>query len=119
MQKIKINKQKLSEKWIAGGGREVKSYCNYYLIIKSDDEHYLKEKLNLKGYLLALLMLPFAIPVLFLVFLHHAIEWLATQLEDVFVKLKSRDLLGGLIQREVRTDTVRPKDVDYYLEIKE
>jgi len=55
MKKIKLNKQKLNEKW-EEGGRVASRWCNYYLVEK-DDNHYLIEVANWKAYLVSLAFL--------------------------------------------------------------
>lgn len=72
MKKIKLNKQKLNEKW-KEGGRVASKWCNYYLIEK-EDKHYLVEVANWKAYLVTLTLTPFILFVLVIVGLHWCVE---------------------------------------------
>lgn len=72
MSKIKLNKQKLNEKW-KEGGRVASKWCNYYLICK-EDNYYLVEVANWKAYLVTLLLTPIIIFVFVVAGLHWFIE---------------------------------------------
>ena len=72
MKKIKLNKQKLNEKW-KEGGRVTSRWCSYYLVEK-DDKHYLVEEANWKAYLVTLLLTPIIIFVFVVAGLHLFIE---------------------------------------------
>ena len=68
MKQIKLNKQKLNEKW-KDGGRETSKWCNYYLIYK-EDKYYLVEVANWKACLVTLLLTPFILFVVIIAGLH-------------------------------------------------
>ena len=72
MKKIKLNKQKLNEKW-KEGGRVASMWCSYYLVEK-EDKHYLIEEANWKAYLVTLLLTPIIIFVFVVAGLHWFIE---------------------------------------------
>ena len=72
MKKIKLNKQKLKEKW-KEGGRVASMWCNYYLVEK-DDKYYLVEVANWRAYLATLLLTPIIIFVFAVAGLHWFIE---------------------------------------------
>lgn len=72
MKKVKLNKQKLNEKW-KEGGRVASKWCNYYLIYK-EDKYYLVEVANWKAYLVTLLLTPIIIFVFVVAGLHWFIE---------------------------------------------
>ena len=72
MKKIKLNKQKLNEKW-KEGKRVASRWCNYYLVEK-DNKHYLIEVANWKAYLVTLLLTPIIIFVFVVAGLHWSIE---------------------------------------------
>ena len=72
MKKIKLNKQKLNEKW-KEGGRVASCWCSYYLVEK-EDKHYLVEEANWKAYLVTLLITPIIVFVFVVAGLHWFIE---------------------------------------------
>ena len=111
MKKIKLNKQKLDEKW-KEGGRVTSRWCNYYLIEKGD-MHYLIEAANWKAYLVTLL----CSPLLIILFVLYALHWLILQIAER-VDL-SRTPTGKVIttlftKDKVRTDWVKKKDLHLF-----
>lgn len=111
MKKIKLNKQKLNEKW-KEGGRVASRWCNYYLI-ERDDKHYLVEVANWKAYLVTLLCSPFILFVLVIVGLHWCIEKVFNSVNQpiqpaiaTFSTLLNKD--------KVRTDWVKKEDLHLF-----
>ena len=108
MKKIKLNKQKLNEKW-KEGGRVASKWCNYYLIEK-DDKHYLVEVANWKAYLVSLV----CSPLILILFVLSLIQWTINKIAER-VDLSSTPVskvLSTLFTKEkVRTDWVKKKDL--------
>lgn len=108
MKKIKLNKQKLNEKW-KEGGRVASKWCNYYLIEK-EDKHYLVEAANWKAYLIALICSPLLLILLIL----SAIQWLIDQLAnriDLSKTPVAKVMSTLFTDDKVRTDWVKKKDL--------
>lgn len=108
MKKIKLNKQKLNEKW-REGGRVASKWCDYYLLEK-DDKHYLIEVANWKAYLVSL----FCSPLILILFVLSLIQWTINKIAER-VDLSSTPVskvLSTLFTKEkVRTDWVKKKDL--------
>ena len=108
MKKIKLNKQKLNEKW-KEGGRVANRWCNYYLLEK-DDKHYLIEVANWKAYLVSLV----CSPLILILFVLSLIQWTINKIAER-VDLSSTPVskvLSTLFTKEkVRTDWVKKKDL--------
>ena len=108
MKKIKLNKQKLNEKW-KEGGRVASRWCNYYLVEK-DDKHYLVEVANWKAYLVSLV----CSPLILILFVLSLIQWTINKIAER-VDLSSTPVskvLSTLFTKEkVRTDWVKKKDL--------
>ncbi len=108
MKKVKLNKQKLNEKW-KEGGRVASRWCNYYLVEK-DDKHYLIEVANWKAYLVSLV----CSPLILILFVLSLIQWTINKIAER-VDLSSTpvsEVLSTLFTKEkVRTDWVKKKDL--------
>ena len=108
MKKIKLNKQKLNEKW-KEGGRVASRWCNYYLV-EEDDKHYLIEVANWKAYLVSLV----CSPLILILFVLSLIQWTINKIAEQ-VDLSSTPVskvLSTLFTKEkVRTDWVKKKDL--------
>lgn len=108
MKKVKLNKQKLNEKW-KEGGRVASRWCNYYLVEK-DDKHYLIEVANWKAYLVSLV----CSPLILILFVLSLIQWTINKIAER-VDLSSTPVskvLSTLFTKEkVRTDWVKKKDL--------
>ena len=108
MNKVKLNKQKLNEKW-KEGGRVASRWCNYYLVEK-DDKHYLIEVANWKAYLVSLV----CSPLILILFVLSLIQWTINKIAER-VDLSSTPVskvLSTLFTKEkVRTDWVKKKDL--------
>ena len=108
MKKIKLNKQKLNEKW-KEGGRFTSRWCDYYLVEK-DDKHYLIEVANWKAYLVSLV----CSPLILILFVLSLIQWTINKIAER-VDLSSTPVskvLSTLFTKEkVRTDWVKKKDL--------
>lgn len=108
MKKIKLNKQKLNEKW-KEGGRVASRWCDYYLVEK-DDKHYLVEVANWKAYLVSLV----CSPLILILFVLSLIQWTINKVAER-VDLSSTPVskvLSTLFTKEkVRTDWVKKKDL--------
>ena len=108
MKKVKLNKQKLNEKW-EEGGRVASRWCNYYLVEK-DDKHYLIEVANWKAYLVSLV----CSPLILILFVLSLIQWTINKIAEQ-VDLSSTPVgkvLSTLFTKEkVRTDWVKKKDL--------
>ena len=76
MKKVKLNKQKLNEKW-REGGRVASMWCNYYLVEK-DDKHYLVEVANLEAYLVSLV----CSPLILIIFVLSLIQWTLNKIAE-------------------------------------
>ena len=104
MKKIKLNKQKLNEKW-QEGGRVASRWCDYYLVEK-DDKHYLVEVVNWKAYLIALIISP----LYFILFILSALHWLIERIAervDLSETPVSKVLSTLFTKEKVRTDWVK------------
>lgn len=104
MEKIKLDKQKLNEKW-QEGGRVTNKWCNYYLV-ERDDKHYLVEVANWKAYLIALI----SSPLYFILFILDALLWLIERIAervDLSETPVSKVLLTLFTKEKVRTDWVK------------
>ena len=108
MKKIKLNKQKLNEKW-REGGRVASRWCEYYLVEK-DDKHYLIEVANWKAYLVSLV----CSPLILILFILSLIQWTINKIAER-VDLSSTPVskvLSTLFTKEkVRTDWVKKKEL--------
>ena len=108
MEKIKLNKQKLNERW-QEGGRVTNKWCNYYLV-ERDDKHYLIEVANWKAYLVSLV----CSPLILILFVLSLIQWTINKIAER-VDLSSTPVskvLSTLFTKEkVRTDWVKKKDL--------
>jgi len=108
MKKVKLNKQKLNEKW-EEGGRVASRWCNYYLVEK-DDKHYLIEAANWKAYLVSLV----CSPLILILFVLSLIQWTINKIAER-VDLSSTpvsQVISTLFTKEkVRTDWVKKKDL--------
>ena len=108
MKKIKLNKQKLNEKW-KQGGRVASRWCDYYLVEK-DDKHYLIEVANWKACLVSLV----CSPLILILFILSLIQWTINKIAER-VDLSSTPVskvLSTLFTKEkVRTDWVKKKDL--------
>ena len=108
MKKIKLNKQKLNEKW-KEGGRVASRWCNYYLVEK-DDKHYLVEVANWKAYLVSLV----CSPLILILFVLSLIQWVINQVAeriDLSLIPVSKVLSTLFTEEKVRTDWVKKKDL--------
>jgi hypothetical protein len=108
MEKIKLNKQKLNEKW-QEGGRVTNKWCNYYLVERCD-KHYLIEVANWKAYLIALI----SSPLYFIPFILSALQWLIERIAervDLSETPVSKVLLTLFTKDKVRTDWVKKKEL--------
>ena len=76
MKKIKLNKQKLNEKW-KEGGRVASRWCDFYLVEK-DDKHYLIEVANWKAYLVSLV----CSPLILILFVLSLIQWTINKIAE-------------------------------------
>ena len=108
MKKIKLNKQKLNEKW-KEGGRVASRWCNYYLVEK-DDKLYLVEVANWKAYLVTLVCSPLILILFVLSLIQWAINKIAEQV-DLSSTPVSKVLLTLFTKDKVRTDWVKKKDL--------
>ena len=108
MKKIRLNKQKLNEKW-KEGGRVASRWCDYYLVEK-DDKHHLIEVANWKAYLVSLV----CSPLILILFVLSLIQWTINKIAER-VDLSSTPVskvLSTLFTKEkVRTDWVKKKDL--------
>lgn len=108
MKKVKLNKQKLNEKW-EEGGRVASRWCDYYLVEK-DDKHYLIEVANWKAYLVSLV----CSPLIIILFILSLIQWTINKIAER-VDLSSTPVskvLSTLFTKEkVRTDWVKKEDL--------
>lgn len=108
MNKIKLNKKKLNEKW-KEGGRVASKWCDYYLVEK-DDKHYLIEVANWKAYLVSLV----CSPLILVLFILSLIQWSINKVVER-VDISSTpvsEVLSTLFTKEkVRTDWVKKKDL--------
>ena len=111
MKKIKLNKQKLNEKW-KEGGRVASRWCNYYLVEK-DDKHYLIEMANWKAYLVSLV----CSPLILILFILSLMQWVINQVAER-VDLSSTPVskvLSTLFTKEkVRTDWVKKEHLQNF-----
>ena len=111
MKKIKLNKQKLNEKW-KEGGRVASRWCNYYLVEK-DDKHYLIEVANWKAYLVSLV----CSPLILIIFVLSLIQWTLNKIAER-VDLSSTPVskvLSTLFTKEkVRTDWVKKEHLQNF-----
>ena len=111
MKKIKLNKQKLNEKW-KEGGRVASRWCNYYLVEK-DDKHYLVEVANWKAYLVSLV----CSPLILIIFVLSLIQWTLNKIAER-VDLSSTPVskvLSTLFTKEkVRTDWVKKEHLQNF-----
>lgn len=108
MKKIKLNKQKLNEKW-KEGGRVASRWCNYYLVEK-DDKHYLIEVANWKAYLISLVCSPLILILFVLSLIQWAINKVAERV-DLSSTPVSKVLSTLFTKEKVRTDWVKKKDL--------
>ncbi len=108
MKKIKLNKQKLNEKW-KEGGRVASRWCNYYLVEK-DDKHYLIEVANWKAYLVSLVCSPLILILFVLSLIQLAINKVAERI-DLSSTPVSKVLSTLFTKEKVRTDWVKKKDL--------
>ena len=111
MKKIKLNKQKLNEKW-KEGGRVASKWCGYYLVEK-DDKHYLVEVANWKAYLVSLV----CSPLILIIFVLSLIQWTLNKIAER-VDLSSTPVskvLSTLFTKEkVRTDWVKKEHLQNF-----
>ena len=111
MKKVKLNKQKLNEKW-EEGGRVASRWCNYYLVEK-DDKHYLIEVANWKAYLVSLV----CSPLILILFVLSLIQWTINKIAER-VDLSSTPVskvLSTLFTKEkVRTDWVKKEHLQNF-----
>lgn len=108
MKKIKLNKQKLNEKW-REGGRVASKWCDYYLLEK-DDKHYLIEVANWKAYLVSLV----CSPLILILFVLSLIQWTINKIAervDLSQTPVSKVLSTLFTKEKVRTDWVKKKDL--------
>lgn len=108
MKKIKLNKQKLNEKW-REGGRVASKWCDYYLLEK-DDKHYLIEVANWKAYLVSLV----CSPLILILFVLSLIQWTINKIAervDLSPTPVSKVLSTLFTKEKVRTDWVKKKDL--------
>ena len=108
MKKVKLNKQKLNEKW-EEGGRVASRWCNYYLVAKGD-KHYLIEVANWKAYLVSLV----CSPLILILFVLSLIQWTINKIAervDLSSTPVSKVLLTLFTKEKVRTDWVKKKDL--------
>ena len=108
MKKIKLNKQKLNEKW-KEGGRVASRWCNYYLVEK-DDKHYLIEVANWKAYLVSLV----CSPLILILFVLSLIQWTINKIAervDLSITPVNKVLSTLFTKEKVRTDWVKKKDL--------
>lgn len=108
MKKVKLNKQKLNEKW-EEGGRVASMWCNYYLVEK-DDKHYLIEVANWKAYLVSLVCSPLILILFVLSLIQWAINKIAERV-DLSSTPVSKVLSTLFTKEKVRTDWVKKKDL--------
>ena len=108
MKKIKLNKQKLNEKW-KEGGRVASRWCNYYLVEK-DDKHYLIEVANWKAYLVSLVCSPLILVLFILSLIQWSINKVAERV-DLSSTPVSKVLSTLFTKEKVRTDWVKRKDL--------
>ena len=104
MKKIKLNKQKLNEKW-KEGGRVASRWCDYYLVEK-DDKHYLVEVANWKAYLVTLV----CSPLILVIFVLSLIQWTLNKIAERvgLISTPVSKVLSTLFTKEkVRTDWVK------------
>lgn len=111
MKKIKLNKQKLNEKW-KEGGRVASKWCNYYLIYK-EDKYYLVEVANWKAYLTSVLYSPILLVALTLSALQRIIEQLSN-IVDLNSTPLAKVVLTVCDKNKVRTDVIEKKDLGAY-----
>ena len=108
MKKVKLNKQKLNEKWREGG--IVASKWRDYYLLEKDDKHYLIEVANWKAYLVSLV----CSPLILILFVLSLIQWTINKIAER-VDLSSTPVskvLSTLFTKEkVRTDWVKKKDL--------
>lgn len=111
MKKIKLNKQKLNEKW-KEGGRVASRWCSYYLVEK-EDNHYLIEEANWKAYLVTLV----CSPLILVLFVLSLIQWTLNKIAERF-DLSSTPVskvLSTLFTKEkVRTDWVKKEHLQNF-----
>ena len=104
MKKVKLNKQKLNEKW-EEGGRVASRWCNYYLVEK-DDKHYLIEVANWKAYLVSLVCSPLILVLFVLSLIQWTINKIAEQV-DLSSTPVSKVLSTLFTKESARTDWVK------------
>jgi hypothetical protein len=103
VKKVKLNKQKLNEKW-KEGGRVTRRWCSYYLVEK-EDEHYLIEVANWKAYLVSLI----CSPLILILFILSLMQWVIKQTVERLdiISTPVGNVLSTLFTKEkVRTDWV-------------
>lgn len=108
MKKIKLNKQKINEKW-KEGGRVASRWCDYYLVEK-DDKHYLIEVANWKAYLVSLV----CSPLIIILFILSLIQWTINKIAervDLSSTPVSKVLSTLFTKSKVRTDWVKKEDL--------
>lgn len=111
MKEIKLNKQKLNEKW-KDGGRETSKWCNYYLICK-EDKYYLVEVANWKAYLVTLLLTPFILFVVIIAGLHWCVEKVFNLInQPIHPTVATFSTL--FTKEKVRTDWVKKQDLHMF-----
>ena len=111
MKKVKLNKQKLNEKW-EEGGRVASRWCNYYLVEK-DDKHYLIEVANWKAYLVSLV----CSPLILILFVLSLIQWTINKIAervDLSSTPVSEVLLTLFTKEKVRTDWVNEEHLQNF-----
>ena len=108
MKKVKLNKQKLNEKW-EEGGRVASRWCNYYLVEK-DDKHYLIEVANWKAYLVSLVCSPLILTLFVLSLIQWTINKIAERV-DLSSTPVSKVLSTLFTKEKVRTDWIKKKDL--------
>lgn len=111
MKKVKLNKQKLNEKW-EEGGRVASMWCSYYLVEK-EDKHYLIEEANWKAYQVSLVCSPLILILFVLSLIQWAINKIAERV-DLSSTPVSKVLLTLFTKEKVRTDWVWKKDLQNF-----
>jgi hypothetical protein len=111
VKKIKLNKQKLNEKW-KEGGRVASRWCSYYLVEK-EDNHYLIEEANWKAYLVTLV----CSPLILVLFVLSLIQWTFNKIAERFdiSSTPVSTVLSTLFTKEkVRTDWVKKEHLQNF-----
>ena len=115
MNKVKLNRQKLNEKW-KEGGRVVNKWCDYYLVEKYD-KYYLIEVANWKAYLVSLVCSPLILVLFILSLIQLVIDKVAERV-DISSTPVIKVLATLFTKEKVRTDWVEKEHLHDFEDVK-